>query len=128
MLPRAAFAGMIGESVFIKCYNTMYSAPPVRRAVLICYLITCTVKAVVCGGILAVMNDACSTLTLNPARSEDSVVRLPKKSKTVVLGVILNRTTEEGFWLRRTIIKLLRLLISIILPVVVSVRLPLLAT
>ena len=63
---------------------------------------THTEKAVVCGGMLAVIKDACSTLTLNPAVSEEREVRLPNRSKISVLGEILNRITEEGFWLRRT--------------------------
>lgn len=61
-----------------------------------------TVNAVVCGGMLAVIKDACSTLTLNPGLNEESEVRLPKKSKITVPGEILKRTAEVGFWLRRT--------------------------
>ena len=57
----------------------------------------CTVNAVVCGGILAVINDACSTLTLNPGLNEEIGIRLPKGSKMAVLGEILNRTAEEKF-------------------------------
>lgn len=87
---------------------------------------TCTVNAVVCGGMLAVINVACSTLTLNPGCNEEREVRLPKKSKMSVLGEMLNRTAEEGFWLRRTSMKLLRVFTSIILPMVVSDRLTLL--
>lgn len=81
----------------------------------------CTVNAVVCGGMLTAIKDACSTLTLNPALKEEIPVRLPKKSKMTVFGVILNRTAEEGFWLRRTRIKLFRVFTSKILPVVVTV-------
>ena len=55
------------------------------------------VKAVVCGGMLAVINDACSTLTLSPDIREEREVRLPKKSKMTVLGETLNRTAEAGF-------------------------------
>ena len=54
------------------------------------YLMTRTVNAVVCGGILAVVNEACSTLTLNPGRNEESPIRLPKRSKMVVPEEILN--------------------------------------
>lgn len=57
----------------------------------------CIVNAVVCGGILIVIKVACSTLTLNPGLKEERVVRLPNKSKMVVLGAILNRIAEEGF-------------------------------
>ena len=86
------------------------------------------VKAVVCGGILAVINVACSTLTLNPGLSEESEVRLPKMSKMSVSGEILNRIAEEGFWLRRTRIELPRVFTSAILPTVVSVRFTLCVT
>ena len=55
------------------------------------------VNAVVCGGILAVINVACSTLTLNPALNEESLMRLPRGSKITVSGEILNRIAEEGF-------------------------------
>lgn len=87
---------------------------------------TRTVNAVVCGGILAVINDACSTLTLNPGSNEESVVLLPKKSIMAVSGEMLNRIAEAGFWFRRTRIKLFRVLTSMILPVEVSFRLLLL--
>ena len=92
------------------------------------YPVIRTVNAVVCGGILAVINDACSTLTRKPGLREESAIRLPKGSKISVSGEILKRIAEEGFWLRRTRIKLLRVFTSKILPVVVSVRLALLVT
>lgn len=60
------------------------------------------VKAVVCGGMLAVEKEACSTLTLNPCLREERLVLLPKKSRITVLGDTLKRIAEERFWLRRT--------------------------
>lgn len=61
------------------------------------YLIICMVNAVVCGGMLAVMNDACSILTLKPGISEEREVLLPKTSKMTVLGETLYLTAKVGF-------------------------------
>ena len=97
-------------------------------AKILAYLMICTVNAVVCGGMLAVINVACSTLTRKPGLNAESWVRLPKRSKMTVAEEILNRIAEDGFWLRRTRIKLLRVFTSKILPVVVSVRVALLIT
>lgn len=85
------------------------------------YRIICTTNAVVCGGILAVIKEACSTLTRSPGRSTDRLVRLPKKSRITVSGVIWNWMAEAGFWFGITIRKRPRVFTCAILPVVVSV-------
>ena len=61
------------------------------------YLMILTANAVVCGGMLAVMKVACSTLTLNPGTSEEIGILLPKGSMITVFSEILNRIAEDGF-------------------------------
>lgn len=55
-----------------------------------CYT-TCTAKAVVCGGMLAVIKSACLILTSWPGRSAPSLMGFPKRFVIVVVLVITNR-------------------------------------
>ena len=84
------------------------------------FYIICITNAVVCGGMLAVMNVACCIRTRKPGTSLENGTVLPAGFKITVSGVIWNSITEEGFWLLMVVIVWLRKFVSTIRPVVVS--------
>lgn len=82
------------------------------------YRMTRTSNAVVCGGMLAVINAAWRTLTRNPGTNPEKFIGLPKPFMICALSATLNRTTEDRF-ASLTVVKLLFCLsISTILPTV----------
>lgn len=83
------------------------------------YPITLISKAVVCGGMLAVINDAWRTLTRRPGTSWVKFNGSPAVLKIMASSGTLNLMTDDGFPSLMVVKLLFRLSISKILPTVI---------